>query len=115
MSPSRRRARATPRRERLTHRTPPDSLSLLLEEGHHGGKHAGYWTAGLRIADIMRAMITFLDEPNPGSVANPTACNLYTASQADYEREVRRTAAAYPALLAKRIEAESRKGGAAAR
>jgi ubiquitin-conjugating enzyme E2 I len=44
-------------------------MSLLLAEGHHPGKgHKGHWQATLTLAEILKAMQVFLDEPNAASV-----------------------------------------------
>jgi len=75
-------------------------LSLLLPKGHHADavvKHAGHWVPSLTISELLVAMTTFLDEPNPLSVANPAACKLAKASLREYEAEVRRRMKAYKA------------------
>lgn len=46
-------------------------LSLLLQQGHHpGAGHKGFWQATLRLGDILRALQTYLDEPNPQSIVS---------------------------------------------
>lgn len=46
-------------------------LSLLLQEGHHkGAGHHGFWQASLRLAEILKALQVYLDEPNPKSVVS---------------------------------------------
>lgn len=83
-------------------------LSLLLEHGHHpGAGHVGFWQAGLSIADILRALITFLDEPNPNSIANKDACSLLsTSGAAAYNERVRLFVREYAA----RKEAAAKRG-----
>ncbi len=73
-------------------------LSLLLEKGHHADaveKHCGHWVPSLTISDLLTAMTTFLDEPNPQSIANDDACALLKRSKHAYEAEVRKRMAAY--------------------
>ena len=83
-------------------------LSLLLEEGHHGGMHAGYWQASRSFTDIVNALRIFLDEPNADSIANDDACAKLKTAPAAYWRDVAKCVAAYPAALAQRVEAEKR-------
>jgi ubiquitin-protein ligase len=46
-------------------------LSLLLQQGHHpGAGHKGFWQATLRLGDILRALQTYLEEPNPESIVS---------------------------------------------
>ena len=73
-------------------------LSLLLEKGHHSDalvKHSGHWQPSLTISDLLTAMTTFLDEPNPQSIANDEACALLKRSKPAYEAEVRKRMQTY--------------------
>jgi ubiquitin-protein ligase len=73
-------------------------LSLLLPKGHHADakvKHSGHWVPSLTVADLLVAMTTFLDEPNPHSIANAEACAMAKKSLAGYEAEARRRMKAY--------------------
>jgi ubiquitin-conjugating enzyme E2 I len=85
-------------------------LSLLLEAGHHpGAGHHGYWQAGRTFSEILIALSTFLDDPNPESVANATACTIYKKGKVGYENEIRKMVKDYPALLLRKLEAEKKK------
>ena len=85
-------------------------LSLLLEIGHHAGAgHHGYWQAGRTFPEILNALSTFLDDPNPESVANAAACAVFKKSKSGYETEVRRVAKEYPNLLSRKLENEKKK------
>jgi len=76
-------------------------LSLLLTEGHHGGRDGkSHWTPTISIAQIMTALSQWLEEPNPESVAHAAAAAALTASRAGWEAQVRREAAGYAAKLA---------------
>ena len=75
-------------------------LSLLLQEGHHpGAGHKGFWQATMTLSEVLTALQTYLDEPNPKSVANPEACSLYKKGAAEYNERVVEFARSYPALL----------------
>jgi ubiquitin-conjugating enzyme E2 I len=77
-------------------------LSILLEEGHHGGRgeHGkSHWSVGTSISTILVALQTFLEEPNPMSVALPEAASLCREDRGAYETRVRSFAAKYTALL----------------
>ena len=51
-------------------------LSLLLQQGHHpGAGHKGFWQATLRLGDILRALQTYLEEPNPQSIVSMSKKN----------------------------------------
>ena len=87
-------------------------VSLLLEQGHHpGAGHIGFWQAGLSIGDVLRALVTLLDEPNPQSIANADACTLLTSrGRAAYDAHIRTLAVAYAARAARvRAAAKSAK------
>jgi ubiquitin-conjugating enzyme E2 I len=81
-------------------------LSLLLEAGHHRGTVDSHWTPATTIRHVLLALQTFLDEPNPKSVANPEACNLCSKDRAAYDARARKEAAGYEAALAARRKAE---------
>ena len=51
-------------------------LSMLLEEGHHKGTVSQHYSPSVTIRDLLLGLQTFLEEPNPGSVANPEACEM---------------------------------------
>ena len=83
-------------------------LSLLLEEGHHGGAHQGFWQASRTFSEILRSLSIFLDEPNPDSVANADACRDLKASSVLYWKKVDECVRDYPVRLARRLEAEKK-------
>ena len=85
-------------------------LSLLLEVGHHeGAGHKGYWQAGRTFPEILTSLSTFLDDPNPDSVANQTACSTYRRSKSAYDAEIKKMVKDYPALLLRKVESEKKK------
>jgi ubiquitin-conjugating enzyme E2 I len=74
-------------------------LSILLEEGHHGGKVASHWTPAITIKEILLSLQTFLDDPNPNSIANAEACTLCRSNRAKYDERVKLEAKRYATLL----------------
>ena len=84
----------------------PDSgsvcLSMLLAEGHHGGRVSQHWSASVTLREVMVALQTFLEEPNPGSVANAEACEMLRKpdGRAQFEKRVKADALKYEARLA---------------
>ena len=53
----------------------------------------------MTLGEVLTALQTYLDEPNPNSVANPEACSLYKKGAAGYNERVVEFARSYPALL----------------
>jgi ubiquitin-conjugating enzyme E2 I len=81
-------------------------LSLLLDAGHHGGTVRSCWSPLLSLKEILLALQSLLDEPNPASVANAEACELLRKSGVSaYTARVKSEAAAYPARLARYMAA----------
>lgn len=77
-------------------------LSLLLDAGHHGGTVQSCWSPLLSLRQILLALQSLLDEPNPNSVANAEACELLRKSGVGaYTARVKSEAAGYPARLAR--------------
>ena len=74
-------------------------LSILLEDGHHGGRVQSHWTPDITVSKILLSLRQFLDEENPNSVANPEACKLYLENLAKYKEKVRQEAAKYEIRL----------------
>jgi ubiquitin-protein ligase len=76
-------------------------LSLLLEEGHHGGRDGlSFWTPTISIATIISALQQFLEKPNPESIASQEACDLYKRSKVAFRERVKREADSYKDRLA---------------
>lgn len=73
--------------------------SLLLEAGHHKGTVQSHWTPDLTIMQILQALQMFLDEPNPNSIANAEACELYKKNKPAFQERVRKAALKYEADL----------------
>jgi ubiquitin-conjugating enzyme E2 I len=87
-------------------------LSLLLPAGHHKGTVSSHWTPDLTLKHVLLALQSFLDEPNPNSVANPEACALCKKDRKAYDARARQEAAGYDAMLAARRKAEEARAGA---